>query len=255
MKKFFVVILAMALIAVSLFAFVACDSGDPDVVEGWEPSNDKILRGVLSGTLSFVSSEHYMLRIEGFGSLNKNTNWARGEYWFEGEVGKSPLHMKQWGPDKWVYEEFGEDEMNNANDPEYDPSSCRLLGNDNKPVEEYEQEVVFEPDENGVYTVRFCLYGYFDDLAEAGGGEEDSWFVFKFLPPQDGTLGTNGELSPVQPGSGPDMFAVIIAVPIAAVVLIAGIIVTVVLVKKNKKKKAAAAKAGEGDLPYDDPEA
>lgn len=241
MRKFFIGIVLIAVIAASVFAFVACNQTyTPTVEEGWS-ADTEMLRGVISATINFVSDAHWRIDIGGsMASLSVNDNWCRGTYWFEGAVGESPLHMALNGPEDYYFEEFGADEQDNDNDPAYDPSSVRILDEDNN-VLEYGEEMVFYPDEAGVYTLRLTLYGFFGNIADAGGNPEDAYMIFMFYPPQDGTLGSNGDLSPVPPSSGPNMLAVIIAVPIAAVVLIVGIIVAVVLVKKNKKKKAARA--------------
>ena len=254
MRKFLIAFATIALVAVFLFAFAACnDTYTPTVKQGWSAETE-MLRGMITSTINFVSDTHWRVDIGGkMASWSENDNWCRGEYWFEGAVGESPLHMSLNGPEGYYFDEFGADEQNNNNDPKYDPSSVRIIDADGNAVD-YDEEMIFYPDEAGVYTIRLTLYGFMDKLLNSGGTAEDGYMVFAFYPPQDGTLGSNGDMAPVQPGSGPDLFAIIIAVPIVVVVLIVGIVVTVVLVKKNKKKKAAAAAAenGEGDISPDD---
>lgn len=256
MRKFFIGIVLIAIIAASVFAFAACNQTyTPTVEEGWS-ANTEMLRGMISATINFVSDTHWRVDIGGsMADLSVNDNWCRGTYRFEGAVGESPLHMVLNGPEDYYFDEFGADEQDNDNDPAYDPSSVRIIDEEGNTLE-YGEEMVFHPDEAGVYTVRLTLYGWMDDLFTAGGDPEDAYMVFMFYPPQDGTLGSNGDLSPVPPSSGPNMLAVIIAVPVAAVVLIVGIIVAAVLVKKNKKKKAtqAAAQAEQSDAQETPPE-
>lgn len=254
MRKFFVGIVLVAVIAFSVFAFVACDSGyTPNAEEGWS-ADTQFLRGNISATINFVSDKHWRVDIGGaMADLSVNDNWCRGEYFFEGAVGESALHMWLYGPEDYLFEEFGEEEQNNVNDPAYDPSSVRMIDENDQAVD-YGQEVVFYPDEAGVYTVRLTLYGWMEDIFNLGGDPADAYMVFLFYPPQDGTLGSNGDLSPVPPSTGPNMMAIIIGVSVAVVVVIVAIVVTVVLVKKNKKKKAAAGNAEAAEKSASDAE-
>ena len=270
MRKKFVILFLVAIFAISLFAFVACDvsgsvayasaapseegpvEGEEEANGGWK-ADSSACRGLITGTLTFVSEKHWIMYIGGSAAdMSTNDNWCRGEYYFEGDVGRSPLHISLYGPEDYYFEEFGADEMYNQNDPAYDPSSVRLVGNDGEPVEAYGEEVVIEPDANGSYVIRVTVYGVMDRILNAGGTKEDGWFVYTLTPPQDGTQGSGGVVTAPPEGGGPDLLAIIIAVPIAAVVLIAGIVVTIILVRKNKKKKEAAAAESDPMRSYSD---
>lgn len=248
MRKLFIGLVLIAVIAGSLFAFVACNDEPyvPTIEQGWSAKTE-FLAESSNGVINFVSAKHWRVDVGGMAASfipDDNDNWCRGEYRFEGEVGKSDLHMILLGEDDWYFEEFEEDEMDNDNSPAYDPQNVVLLDADGKEVP-HGEEAVFAPDEAGVYNFTILLKGALGNIANMGGSPEEGMLKFAFYPPQDGTLGSNGDMAPPPPSSGPDMFAIIIAVPIAAVVLIVGIVVTVVLVKKNKKKKAAAAAAND----------
>lgn len=245
MKKLFVATALIAVIAASVFAFAACnnDTASTDAVEGWS-ANCTFLGDTSTATINFVSDKHWRVDVGGFAEESSvNTNYCRGEYYFDGEVGKSDLHMMMLAGEKWLFDEFGEDEQNNGNDPAYDPANVKLLDRERNTVANGEW-VVYSPDDNGVYKVEVFLEGALGFMAGLLG-EEEAIMSFSFYPPQDGTLGSNGDMSPVPPSEGPNMMAVIIAVPIAVVVVIVAVVVTVVLVKKNKKKKAAQSAAGE----------
>ena len=216
MRKKFAILFLVAIFAISLFAFVACDvsgsvayasaapseegpvEGEEEAyasaapseegpVEGEEEANgdwkadSSACRGLITGTLTFVSEKHWIMYIGGSAAdMSTNDNWCRGEYYFEGDVGRSPLHISLYGPEDYYFEEFGADEMYNQNDPAYDPSSARLVGNDGEPVEAYGEEVVIAPDANGSYVIRVTVYGVMDQIFNAGGTKEDGWFEFVF---------------------------------------------------------------------------
>ena len=198
MRKKFAILFLVAIFAISLFAFVACDvSGsvayasaapsEEGPVEGEEEANgdwkadSSACRGYITGTLTFVSEKHWIMYIGGEAAkMSTNDNWCRGEYYFEGDVGRSPLHISLYGPDDYYFEEFEADEMYNQNDPAYDPSYVRLVGNDGEPVEAYGEEVVIAPDANGSYVIRVTLYGAMEQILNAGGTKEDGWFEFVF---------------------------------------------------------------------------
>ena len=157
------------------------DPDDPDVELVSYSADSSACRGIITGTLTFVSEKHWIMYIGGSAAdMSKNDNWCRGEYYFEGDEGRSLLHISLYGPEDYYFEEFGADEMYNQNDPAYDPSSARLVGNDGEPVEAYGEEVVIEPDANGSYVIRVTVYGVMDKIFNAGGTKEDGWFEFVF---------------------------------------------------------------------------
>ena len=157
------------------------DPDDPDVELVSYSADSSACRGIITGKLTFVSEKHWIMYIGGQAAdMSKNDNWCRGEYYFEGDEGRSLLHISLYGPEDYYFEEFGADEMYNQNDPAYDPSSVRLVGNDGEPVEAYGEEVVIEPDANGSYVIRVTVYGVMEQILNAGGTKEDGWFVFVF---------------------------------------------------------------------------
>ncbi len=157
------------------------DPDDPDVELVSYSADSSACRGIITGTLTFVSEKHWIMYIGGSGAdMSANDNWCRGEYYFEGDEGRSLLHISLYGPEDYYFEEFGADEMYNQNDPAYDPSSARLVGNDGEPVEAYGEEVVIAPDANGSYVIRVTVYGVMDQIFNAGGTKEDGWFEFVF---------------------------------------------------------------------------
>ena len=157
------------------------DPDDPDVELVSYSADSSACRGLLTGMLTFVSEKHWIMYIGGSAAnMSTNDNWCRGEYYFEGDVGRSPLHISLYGPEDYYFEEFGADEMYNQNDPAYDPSSVRLVGNDGEPVEAYGEEVVIAPDANGSYVIRVTVYGVMEQILNAGGTKEDGWFEFVF---------------------------------------------------------------------------
>ena len=157
------------------------DPDDPDVELVSYSADSSACRGIITGTLTFVSEKHWIMYIGGSAAdMSKNDNWCRGEYYFEGDEGRSLLHISLYGPEDYYFEEFGADEMYNQNDPAYDPSSARLVGNDGEPVEAYGEEVVIAPDANGSYVIRVTVYGVMDQIFNAGGTKEDGWFEFVF---------------------------------------------------------------------------
>ena len=157
------------------------DPDDPDVELVSYSADSSACRGLLTGTLTFVSEKHWIMYIGGSAAdLSTNDNWCRGEYYFEGDEGRSLLHISLYGPEDYYFDDFGADEMYNQNDPAYDPSSARLVGNDGEPVEAYGEEVVIAPDANGSYVIRVTLYGVMEQILNAGGTKEDGWFEFVF---------------------------------------------------------------------------
>ena len=156
------------------------DPDDPDVDLVNYSADSSACRGIITGTLTFVSEKHWIMEIGGSAAaISENDNWCRGEYYFEGDEGRSLLHISLYGPEDYYFEEFGADEMYNQNDPAYAPSSARLVGNDGEPVEAYGEEVVIEPDANGSYVIRVTLYGAMEQILN-GGTKEDGWFEFVF---------------------------------------------------------------------------
>jgi|GEM_PF-1555438 len=157
------------------------DPDDPDVELVSYSADSSACRGLITGKLTFVSEKHWIMYIGGSAAdMSANDNWCRGEYYFEGDEGRSLLHISLYGPEDYYFEEFGADEMYNQNDPAYDPSYARLVGNDGEPVEAYGEEVVIAPDANGSYVIRVTVYGVMDQILNAGGTKEDGWFVFVF---------------------------------------------------------------------------
>ena len=157
------------------------DPDDPDVELVSYSADSSACRGIITGTLAFVSEKHWIMEIGGSAAdMSANDNWCRGEYYFEGDEGRSLLHISLYGPEDYYFEEFGADEMYNQNDPAYDPSSARLVGNDGEPVEAYGEEVVIAPDANGSYVIRVTVYGAMEQIFNAGGTKEDGWFEFVF---------------------------------------------------------------------------
>ena len=157
------------------------DPDDPDVELVSYSADSSACRGIITGTLTFVSERHWIMEIGGSAAdMSANDNWCRGEYYFEGDEGRSLLHISLYGPEDYYFEEFGADEMYNQNDPAYDPSSVRLVGNDGEPVKAYGEEVVIAPDANGSYVIRVTVYGVMDQIFNAGGTKEDGWFEFVF---------------------------------------------------------------------------
>ena len=157
------------------------DPDDPDVELVSYSADSSACRGLLTGTLTFVSEKHWIMEIGGSAAdFSNNDNWCRGEYYFEGDEGRSLLHISLYGPEDYYFEEFGADEMYNQNDPAYDPSFARLVSNDGEPVEAYGEEVVIAPDANGSYVIRVTLYGAMEQILNAGGTKEDGWFEFVF---------------------------------------------------------------------------
>lgn len=177
-----------------------------------------------TGQLRLINEEWFEIEVSGTaGDMSENPKWAQGPYYFEGAPGKSALHM--------TCRDNGEVES----EPDYDPANIKMLDADKNEVERG-TEVVYYPDENGVYTVYLRLTGALGNIASAGGSEDDATLVFEFKPPQDGSI-PDGK-APALPENPVNMLYVIIFVPIAVVVLIVALIVTVVLVRKKKKKSA-----------------
>ena len=277
MRKLFVGIFAIALIAVSLFAFVACDEESPkntetaDVEEAWFANTEwlksvgamTITQETSTGTLTFLDETHWNVVVGGgAGNMSKNKMWCYGLYWFEDEEGGKngvpgidPLHILLFDYEAYV-EETG-DVGTNVYDT-YDPSSAALVDPDDfNSTLDKNVEAVILPDENGVYAVQVRGVGGFGIIG--AGDLPDATMIYSFRPPQDGTLGLEpGATAPLPPAGTKDV-GPIVGISIGVIAGIAIIVtVTVVLVKKNKKKKAAAAAAESGageTFPGDDSEA
>lgn len=260
MKKVSTILVLIVVMAALVVAFVACDdtpSEEIDAVQGWSANTvwlDSPLvefitgYGSSTGVLSFVDEEYWRIDVGGGAAeLGDNANWCNGRYWFEGENGEQgtpgvdPLHMVLFDYDTYV------DETGNAGTDAkdtYNPENIALVEPENDTPVNKNVEVVYLPDESGIYTVRARGIGQFGILA--GNDAEIATMTFKFYPPQDGSLGLDGV--PAPPPEAPDglgLPATISIIVCVIVVVIAAIVVTVVLVKKNKKKKAALAASQE----------
>lgn len=252
MRKFLIAFATIALVAVFLFAFAACNQGD-NVSRGWVAS---IKTGVnMTATVSFLAGDtedDLLWRAfvntggmeEGYDQgANNNNNWCNGHYYFDGEPGKSTLHMMLYDHDAYV-EATGDTGTDITNI--YDPSNVRLLDENGKRVD-FNTYIDIEPDEDGGYTFTFVLVPI--------SFVEKANFTATIIPPQDGTMGSGGEAVYAPEPEGLNFIETVVAIVVpVGVVVIAGIVVAVILVKKNKKKKAAAAAAenGEGDISPDD---
>ena len=244
MRKFFVGIVLAAMIAVSIFAFTACNDEKyvPTAEQGWSASTEWLKSdGMFDSTalLSFTTAEMWRLDVGGAAAqMGDNSNWCQGAYWFEGSVGESPLHMVLYSTETYLENAPDTD----PNPSIYDPANIALLDADDNIVEK-DVEVVYLPDENGIYTIRarginaFGIFGVAD--------VEAITMTFLFYPPQDGTLGLGGEIIAVPDTDGLGMYETIGIIVAVVVVVIVAVVVTIVVVKKKKKKKAAALAAGE----------
>lgn len=244
MRKLFVGIFAIALIAVSLFAFVACDEDGVALAESEKKwyADGEMFWGIMSARFSIVSETEWQVNtVMGDNeyadpSQNENPMWCRGTYSFDGVPGQSDLHitlMETW-----------------PGDDDYDPSNVRLL-DANKNVVDFGTEVVLSPNEKGQYMVMV-------QMPEQASLGDLSIFFFTFEPPQELGGFVSGEDVYAPPAEGNPLGTIIGVTVAIVVVIVAAIVVTVVLVKKNKKKKAAAAAAESGageTFPGDDSEA
>ncbi len=245
MRKLFIGLVLIAVIAGSLFAFVACnenrialaeseETAEPEEGKCWW-ADSTIYLGIVSGRLGMVSETEWQVNTTmgeneyADTSENENPMWCRGTYYFDGVPGESDLHitlMETW-----------------PGDDDYDPSNVRLTDNDFNAID-FGKELVISPDENGTYLIRVKMIN--PDYGGLGT------FKFYLSPPSvmEGFMTPEDAAAP--PPSGNDL-AVVIGVGVAVVVvIIAAIVVTVVLVKKNKKKKAAAAAANDNGGDFSD---
>ena len=276
MRKLFVGIFAIALIAVSLFAFVACDEEPPkntetaDVEEAWYADTEWLdsplalaVTGESStGMLSFDDATHWKVVVGGGAEVfGDNSNWCNGTYYFVGEDGEAgvpgedPLHLLLFDYDAYVAD--GGDPGTDEKDT-YNPDNVALVDPETDETVDKNVEVVYYPDENGVYIIKARGINMFAVMG-AGGYKDEITMTYNFRPPQDGTLGLEpGATAPLPPAGTKDV-GPIVGISIGVIAGIAIIVtVTVVLVKKNKKKKAAAAAAESGageTFPGDDSEA
>lgn len=252
MRKKFVILFLVAIFSISLFAFVACNEGD-NVSRGWVVN---IKTGInMTATVSFLAGEtedDLLWRAfvntggmeEGYDQgANNNNNWCNGHYYFDGEPGKSTLHMMLYDHDAYV-EATGDTGTDITNT--YDPSNARLLDENGKQVG-FNTYIDIEPDEDGGYTFTFVLRQLTMFVGDKGN------FTATIIPPQDGTLGSGGEAVYAPEPEGLTFIETVVAIVVpVAVVLIAGIVVTIILVRKNKKKKEAAAAESDPMRSYSD---
>lgn len=242
-RKFTVVFLAAVISVCSVLGLCACnDNGVPStdtaVESAWYANTEFMNSGLASafgfsstGQLRLINENWFEIEVAGAaGDMSENPKWAQGPYYFEGEPGKSALHM--------TCRDNGEV----GDEPDYDPANVKMLDADKNEVERG-TEVVYHPDENGVYTVYLRLTGALGAIASAGGSVDDATLVFRLKPPQDGSI-PDGK-APAMPEDPVNMLYVIIFVPIAVVVLIVALIVTIVLVRKKKKKRACQSVQSE----------
>lgn len=254
MRRSFVGIVLIVLIAVSLFAFAACnnnkassDSGDGSSEGSWVVRVEN--PAGMAAEVTFTSNGLWRMFVntggleegQGQGS-NDNNNWCNGNYYFDGEPGESTLYMCLYDYDAYV-EATGDAGTDASNT--YNPGNVRMLDANNDRID-FNVYYQAEPDANGSYE--FCVELIpMAAVAEIAGIPEYARFRFDFTPPQDGTLGTDDVPQPVAPVDGLTFIDIIIIIAVVAgVVIIAAIVVIVVAVKKKKKKKAAALAEGEG---------
>lgn len=263
MRKFFVGIVLAAMIAVSIFAFTACNDGAQSGNAYAASEGSWVVRtenpAEMAAEVTFTSDGLWRMFVntggleEGQGQgANENNNWCNGHYYFEGEPGVSTLYMCLYDYDAYV--EATGDTGTGVNNT-YNPANVRMLDASNNRIE-FNVYYQAAPDENGTYE--FCIELL--PMASFVGGidPELARFRFDFQPPQDGTLGTDDAPQPVAPADGLTFIdKVIIIAVVVGVVIIAVIVAIVLIVKKKKKKKAAALAAGEDAetaLPADDPD-
>ena len=260
MKKTFFGIVLIAVVAISLFAFVACND-DVELVQGdwyatttWMDTDDAValLGGKSTAALNFYSETRWSIEVGGAVATfpgNNNLNWCQGEYYFEGEVGTSTLYIKLYDKEAYVASEPEKD----PNPSIYDPANVTLLDADGNDAGK-NNWVALKPDEDGVYIIKARGAGLFGELIGAADINLVT-MTFRFQPPMGATqLGSGGELV-APPDAGGIGLGGIIGIAVAViVVVIAAIVVTVVVVKKKKKAKAqaeqqAAAEAESADEP------
>lgn len=175
MRKKALVLVLVCLTAISLFAFTACNKNTYTPPEGGEWLSRGVFISEMVGVaeLRFKNdTEWEMEMIDGMAvGDSENTIWCQGTYYFEGNPGVSALHM--------------------TIDPaKLDPSNVRLV-DANKANVENGAEIVYQPDENGVYSVRIKCVSADDLLATLN--PDAAIMTFSFKPPQDGTpAGTSG---------------------------------------------------------------
>ena len=262
MKKTFFGIVLIAVVAISLFAFVACNDAvayaeaEPDgawyATTSWLDTDDMVafLGGKSTAALNFYSETRWSIivggAVEGF---SDNNNWCQGEYYFEGEVGASTLYIKLYDKEAYVASKPEDDP-----DPSiYDPANVTLLDADGNDAGK-NNWVALEPDEDGVYIIKARGAGLFGQLIGAADINLVT-MTFSFKPPKGAEdLGSGGVIvAPPDPG-GIGLGGVIGIAVAVIVVVIAAIVVIVVVVKKKKKAKAqaeqqAAAEAESADEP------
>ena len=264
MKKTFFGIVLIAVVAISLFAFVACNDAvayaeaEPDgawyAITDWMDSDDAValLGGKSTAALNFYSETRWSIIVGGAVATfpgNNNLNWCQGEYYFDGEVGTSTLHIKLYDKEAYVASEPEDDP-----DPSiYDPANVTLLDADGNDAGK-NNWVALEPDEDGVYIIKARGAGLFGELIGAADINLVT-MTFRFKPPTGAEdLGSGGVIvAPPDPG-GIGLGGIIGIAVAVIVVVIAAIVVTVVVVKKKKKAKAqaeqqAAAEAESADEP------
>ena len=271
MRKFLIAFATIALVAVFLFAFAACnekegDGSTADVETAWyantvwldSPLANFATGGEAStGVLSFDDATHWKVIVGGGAEkLGDNPNWCNGTYYFAGENGEEgvpgvdPLHLLLFDYDAYVAD--GGDPGTNEKD-KYNPANIALVDPETDETVEKNVEVVYHPDENGVYVVKARGINEFAIMG-AGQYKDEITMTYYFRPPQDGSLGMEpGATAPLPPAGNVDL-GPIIGTVVGVVGGVAIIVVVVILVKRNKKKKAAAAAAenGEGDISPDD---
>lgn len=267
MRKFFIGIVLIAIIAASVFAFAACDDNenDIDLTPSWSVNTEwldtplalLVTQESSTGVLSFVDETRWRIDVGGGAAkMGENSNWCQGTYYFADENGEpggipglDPLVMLLF--DTEAYIESNPDDEN----PEiYDPANIALVDPvTDEPVDK-NIEVVYYPDENGVYIVKARGINEFAIMG-AGAYKDEITMTYEFYPPQDGTLGLGGAPAPLPPEGKKD-YGPIIGGVVGGVAAVVIIVVIVVLVKKNKKKKAAqaAAQAEQSDAQETPPE-
>lgn len=167
MRKFFIGIVLIAIIAASVFAFAACDDNenDIDLTPSWSVNTEwldtplalLVTQESSTGVLSFVDETRWRIDVGGGAAkMGENSNWCQGTYYFADENGEpggipglDPLVMLLF--DTEAYIASNPDDEN----PEiYDPANIALVDPvTDEPVDK-NIEVVYYPDENGVYIVK-----------------------------------------------------------------------------------------------------
>ena len=241
MRKLFVGIVLIAIVAASLFAFSACNQKTNDKIT-WYPEIQT--NAGMTAAISFIAGEtqddNLWRAVVNTGGIeegydqgsNDNNNWCNGHYYFDGEPGKSTLHLNLYDYETYAAK-TGDVGTNEADT--YNPVNITLYDENNQGVG-FNNYIAIEPNEEGAYIFTFVL----NQIAWV----PDSWFHVTLIPPQDGTFGGSSEAAEAPEPEGLNFIETIVAIAVpVGVVVIAGIVVAVVLVKKNKKKKAAASSA------------